>query len=1703
MVVKNVAGRVAALVGLLVLLPSQAARALDIELPGERKLEVHGFYEFRFRAMGEDIPFGEAGFSPSVSSFRHVLNVETDIDIFPDGWGPFDFMVGYTRWLVSYECAYQRGCGSFPSIDSFGGAHRDPVREPANFKKAYTRTPYAGGVFPQRFFPGSLLSTYQRITPGGRYRDIINPDGVFWNPFPLAPFANLNTRTALDQPIDGGTSNSVAFDTRAGVQNPDRLIAEARLVSSRPELPFLTNVFTGEPVPPFQVLSNRALYPFLDPLTVPGSGGQQLGTGILNGVVRGQFGLAGRADADPQFLRSYGIAPAPAGTDAAALRAAALDTLLNPASVDPNVPAVQSFDSYFPNLIQARPDRNKFVPLAEANSPDLLTMLWGATARADSTFIPWIATIDTSIRPEGYFTKSGADLVNEFATGAVSGIARRAGTPVGFPTLSEKQIAELPPLRVSSYCRELEGGMTVDQGGLPCVLPDDGSIGDTNNRLIPTFTGPDGVQYTADDLLISKGPVGGHPLYLTQSDQDNLKLILQLNPSFGLPVDPNTNEVLLEEDGSCNGDGVNANGECVLLMAGDANSKVGGVLDPAVLPFLGDPDLRPPEAIQESAQVTDFEQVSAGGSSLPARPRNPDGGLFYKTGGLDRFYKDSSSVISNLDLDFTEDELRWEHGASQQEHEFREGYIEFEMMDSEIFTRVGKLLWVWGKTELFRNQDRLNPIDIGLGALSRLEESRVGQWGFQVVYSPEAWMSVGPVEDMRLEYVMVLNQFTPTDLGKCGESLVFAPVCNLTFGSMAHGLTGIGIAGETRPNDEYSGLKQFDYGLRLEGRWNRFTFAITDFWGWDDGLLVELVNQYQRKVDPDTGAPVNVSGGRECKIRRDANGVAIGPDAVAGTADDLVSSVGNCLLYSNPENDTDPQVLRASDQISLNHYANQTLFHTICTLTFDGDAGSCAVDQLNSAALFGAIAAIISGDATIGAVAVLGVETVRTTDDPFTKFRTQTQAGEQVFAEILTRQAGQGGDLGLIDVRQRALLGCGAGFATGCGQVDAIGAGFLGGIDFMNADASVITQDFTTLKVGSPWALIGNRKETVASANQFFEAGITRPVGFTPQDAQALVAQIDPTNSDTAPWKIASRQIRLGPNGIDESQDFPGFGTVPGGDDGTYELSEGITGTQSELTQDPTDPNKALLRFTRTGAFGLEFLRDEPLPTDFLIEPPKWLVDPNWLDEGFIVFQDARQDPSQPLTEANLDPNKINKFGEYCGPLLREKDGVLEYLPDPGCTNLEIISANFERLSIANEIIGGDDVFDPPESLAEIGAMFNLDPSDDLVGDPFAGADGIVFNNFDSDGDQIADQRAIQVDLRDLAQANPENERLFVQRYEQCADRLASPTFDPLAKACYKQLTGKPGDNRFLAGAMPIGLPGWIQAEDGSFQRYQIPTEQLDPYELQLLAETQDLSGEGISLGGNPFGAVVTTALDPNFIPAGVVPDPNGRVTLGVALTDISDILRRSKTGGAGVGDLDGDFVRDVDEDFDGVYDFVDDGTPGPITDDNILCGSGIPGDPLQDAVQYEFLNAAEVEQLNQLFGGKGLPPRSPNQCRSLSGVLGITGQTLPFRRAGGDGSFGRRDFLWHGGRQVSLGYQRRNTLGFSLDFAEDRTKSSWGFEFSWTSGKQWGNTLDFDGLHASDEYVLTVSVDRPTFFNFLNPNRSFFINFQFSSRTG
>jgi hypothetical protein len=86
---------------------------------------------------------------------------------------------------------------------------------------------------------------------------------------------------------------------------------------------------------------------------------------------------------------------------------------------------------------------------------------------------------------------------------------------------------------------------------------------------------------------------------------------------------------------------------------------------------------------------------------------------------------------------------------------------------------------------------------------------------------------------------------------------------------------------------------------------------------------------------------------------------------------------------------------------------------------------------------------------------------------------------------------------------------------------------------------------------------------------------------------------------------------------------------------------------------------------------------------------------------------------------------------------------------------------------------------------------------------------------------------------------------------------------------------------------------------------------------------------------------------------------------------------------------------------------------------------------------------------------------------------------------------------VWAGGRDLVLRYQKLNVLGFSMDFAEDVTKSNWGVEFTWEDDVFEGDNDAFLGYSPVNRYNLTVSVDRPTFINFLNANRTFFINTQ------
>ena len=120
-----------------------------------------------------------------------------------------------------------------------------------------------------------------------------------------------------------------------------------------------------------------------------------------------------------------------------------------------------------------------------------------------------------------------------------------------------------------------------------------------------------------------------------------------------------------------------------------------------------------------------------------------------------------------------------------------------------------------------------------------------------------------------------------------------------------------------------------------------------------------------------------------------------------------------------------------------------------------------------------------------------------------------------------------------------------------------------------------------------------------------------------------------------------------------------------------------------------------------------------------------------------------------------------------------------------------------------------------------------------------------------------------------------------------------------------------------------------------------------------------------------------------------------------------------------------------------------------------------------------------------------------PYLCRNVKGFLGVAGVGRNAPRAGGSRSFGRRDFLWHSGGELVLRYARRNVFGFSADFAEDYTKTNWGMEFTYFGDMPFQDSDSGNNVSDSGTLNLTISVDRPTFINFLNANRTFFFNSQ------
>ncbi|HXZ86181.1 MAG TPA: hypothetical protein VEI82_11900, partial [Myxococcota bacterium] len=502
---------------------------------------------------------------------------------------------------------------------------------------------------------------------------------------------------------------------------------------------------------------------------------------------------------------------------------------------------------------------------------------------------------------------------------------------------------------------------------------------------------------------------------------------------------------------------------------------------------------------------------------------------------------------------------------------------------------------------------------------------------------------------------------------------------------------------------------------------------------------------------------------------------------------------------------------------------------------------------------------------------------------------------------------------------------------------------------------------------------------------------------------------------------------------------------------------------------------------------------------DGWIEPMPWKFDPEAKKKwGAIVFE---MDPNDPLgiTGDAVDPrnphrNQFNLIdpkgpvtysnidGEYCGRWMNTVNDDDAQTPfNRGCTALETASANFERLLISQEIIGFDRIFDPPESLTELSNWGSGNVNKQATGDPIAGPDGIFARNafvFDKQQEDFDVVRVNTAPAGILVTApgdplHPEIGKAFLNAYDpstcgstQCYLDVTRMLVDP----------NQPSRQNPLVIDMPISFPVTNADPNGAGGQTRVNLAALELNDLKTLRRL--FAGQVVTVNGHQ---VEMTVSDRNTL-----------------FGNPTQVLQPSNSN-VGLTDQNSDRLVDLDQNRDGIWDGQDDFTPGPVTDDNILCGSGMPGDPLQDAAQYEPYRVDEAPGSAKFKARfpNGLPPRSPVFCKTIAGIMGGTTQTLPVRKAGGDGRFGRRDFLWQGGREESLRYQKKNVFGFGLDFAEDVSKTSWGIEFSWMARKLFANSTTFSGLSQSDEMVLSISVDRPTFFNFLNPNRSFFMNLQ------
>jgi hypothetical protein len=878
--------------------------------------------------------------------------------------------------------------------------------------------------------------------------------------------------------------------------------------------------------------------------------------------------------------------------------------------------------------------------------------------------------------------------------------------------------------------------------------------------------------------------------------------------------------------------------------------------------------------------------------------------------------------------------------------------------------------------------------------------------------------------------------------------------CRIPVGLLFHGGVGIGLAGVDRPPDPWDDIEGLEGGIRLEWRWDRFSFAVMDFYGFDDLPHPDPIFFYERNVDLATGRPVvtrfvggdpgpQTRGGctspssgsfdlvyDEGGLRMPIAGVDDGATTVAlgfdspqnpGSVsprglgiDDPCLKAGGAPGYQN-ENE-----FGGAQNALYNHYANQQLYAAICSATIansDIDSRACALNLLNSPQVLQAgfapfpmtefASSLMSGEPAVNAFVRAGTRRVRVDfDGTFSPLRP------------LNRDRGPVCD-----------PATGAPFATVAECLASLEAGGWDGmITAKNSLINTPDQDAPNPVAGSP---TGQRNCTRTNLD------VCRRYSFhyDPLPVPAPGSQGDWLTLDSVLSNEQKALLGCGPlfgtrcDSADAVMLYDTSGNedptplIPAGGgidllnaDASFLLQAwvGIEGT--ELSQ-LTPSLLAAFELAETGRQQLDELCQSGstlgICTDMVLPEgeggnrygtplkPTWLTTAtSLLQPGTIRLSDgAMLDTAQPCT------------------VFDETTGTLEVLP--GCHGIEKIDV------IDNQ---GDGIPDRFEVTFQEGYM------------PFV--DGCVFGG-DETGPMIG---GVPV----TATAHDGGP---VEGLEWCQKQFVGADGDPFTANGYTFLYGSnsrfadpvnPENRGFpITGAQALFHPlaGCLTDEEAA---------SLDP----RVTGSIDAAGNEVELGNNcrfwerDFASELAgVGLDLNG-------DPSGRGPQNVFL-------------------------------------FRTEGAALSFNAQMFLAWTSCNGD-----VEEEVLEDPECFDPADAFSPQRCSFAAPQFCDNVKGML-ATGLQRNTVRAGGTNGRGRRVFIWQSGGEAVLRYDRRNVLGFSMDFTEDNTKTNWGVEFTWMNQATVADADSPTSIRDVQLYNLTVSIDRPTFINFLNPNRTFFMNTQ------